>query len=192
MNSLQVPHLLSEETNWLCVEICIEKLALNKEGWLRLCDIVIGDESLFYHRKIGTKQSNKCWNVKGQSPKKHRSISDEWTKNHFCIFFRSTGLVHITYVDEGRNVDREYYIRNSPAKVISLKNNDRLNSGSSHVRLLHDNARPHIAKNVKIYFKMKGIKTIRHPSYSLDLTPSDFWLFGHIKQKFIDKTDAES
>ena len=192
VTSRWVPHLLSEENKRLRVEICMENLALIEGGQLRLCDIFTGDESWFYHRKIGTKQSNKCWIGEGQSPKTIVRRQMNEPKTMFCIFFRSTGLVHITYVEEGRNVDSEYYIRNCLAQVISSINTDRPNSGTSHMRLLHDNATPHIAKNVKNYLETKRIKTIRHPPYSSDLAPCDFWLFSHIKQQLTDQTDAES
>ena len=49
--------------------ICQENLAKIKEGKLRLCDIVTGDESWFYLRKIGTKQSNKSWIGESESPR---------------------------------------------------------------------------------------------------------------------------
>jgi hypothetical protein len=31
------------------------------------------------------------------------------------------------------------------------------------------------------------LATIPHPPYSLDLAPSDFWLFGHIKTSLADR-----
>ena len=60
------------------------------------------------------------------------------------------------------------------------------------MKLLHDNARPHIAKTTKDYLERAGIKTIRHPPYSPDLTPYDFWLFDYIKQRLSDHTEQKS
>ena len=42
--------------------------------------------------------------------------------------------------------------------------------------LLHDNARPHIAKPVKKYLEVKW-EILPHPLYSPDIAPSDFHLF---------------
>ncbi len=53
----------------------------------------------------------------------------------------------------------------------------------NHLKLLHDNAWPHIHKNIKSYIKTQGITLIEHPSYLPDLAPSDFWLFDEIKRR---------
>jgi len=45
------------------------------------------------------------------------------------------------------------------------------------VILLHDNARPHVAKVVKKYLKMLKWDVLPHPPYSPDIAPSDYWLF---------------
>jgi len=42
------------------------------------------------------------------------------------------------------------------------------------VSLLHDNARPHITKVVKIYLEMLKWDVLPHPSYSPDIAPSDY------------------
>ena len=56
----------------------------------------------------------------------------------------------------------------------------------------HDNARPHVAKNVKAYLESEGMVTIDHPPYSPDLAPCDFWLFDKIKQSLTDHKSAIS
>ena len=50
------------------------------------------------------------------------------------------------------------------------------------VSLLHDNARPHITKVVKIYLEMLKWDVLPHPSYSPDIAPSDYWLFRRMQQ----------
>jgi hypothetical protein len=47
--------------------MCTENLAkFDKKQW-RLTDVVTGDESWFYHRQIGKKQTNKSWVAAGES-----------------------------------------------------------------------------------------------------------------------------
>ncbi|EGI70779.1 Mariner Mos1 transposase, partial [Acromyrmex echinatior] len=43
--------------------------------------------------------------------------------------------------------------------------------------LLHDNARPHVAKPVKKYLERVKWEILPHPLYSPDIAPSDFHLF---------------
>ncbi|KAG5314398.1 MOS1T transposase, partial [Pseudoatta argentina] len=45
------------------------------------------------------------------------------------------------------------------------------------VILLHDNARPHVAKPVKTYLEALKWEVLPHPLYSPDIAPSDFHLF---------------
>uniref|UniRef100_A0A2M4C4G5 Putative mariner mos1 transposase n=1 Tax=Anopheles marajoara TaxID=58244 RepID=A0A2M4C4G5_9DIPT len=45
------------------------------------------------------------------------------------------------------------------------------------VELLHDNARPHVAKVVKTYLETLKWDILPHPPYSSDIAPSDYYLF---------------
>jgi hypothetical protein len=44
-----------------------------------------------------------------------------------------------------------------------------------------DNARPHTSRKYRAFSQENRPHIIVHPSYSFDLSPSDFFLFGHIK-----------
>ena len=50
------------------------------------------------------------------------------------------------------------------------------------VLLLHDNARPHISCHTTAETVKIGWEVLPHPSYSPDLAPSDFHLFGPLKE----------
>ena len=65
-------------------------------------------------------------------------------------------------------------------------------SGTTSFKILHDNAKVHVAKKVKTYLEEEGLTTIRHPPYSPDLAPCDFWLFDYIKRNLTDHTSAKS
>jgi hypothetical protein len=47
--------------------------------------------------------------------------------------------------------------------------------------LHHDNAPAHKAPSVKQFLAHKSIIEMKHPPYSLDLAPNDFWLFPETK-----------
>jgi hypothetical protein len=44
-----------------------------------------------------------------------------------------------------------------------------------------DNARPHTAQPSAQFFGQYRMKTAPHPPQSVDIAPSDFYLFGHVK-----------
>jgi len=45
-----------------------------------------------------------------------------------------------------------------------------------------DNARPHRAKSSQNILTQNNLSPMPHPPYSPDLSPSDFYLFGHLKR----------
>ena len=53
----------------------------------------------------------------------------------------------------------------------------------------YDNARPHVAKTTVAHIEREGVRIIRHPPYSPDLAPCDFWLFDYIKRHLTDQPD---
>ena len=59
----------------------------------------------------------------------------------------------------------------------SLKENGRYTRRHDKVILLHDNARPHVAKPVKTYLETLQLEVLPHPAYSPDIASSDFHLF---------------
>ena len=61
----------------------------------------------------------------------------------------------------------------------------------TEVHLLHDNARPHIAKLVKEKLETLGWNIILHPPYSPDIAPTDFHLFRSM-QSFLDGKEFEN
>ncbi|CAF4422873.1 unnamed protein product, partial [Didymodactylos carnosus] len=69
VTSRWVPHELTEKNRQDRVRICRENLAKFKDGRWRLCDVVTGDESWFYLRQIGRKQSNASWVAEGEPPR---------------------------------------------------------------------------------------------------------------------------
>jgi len=52
---------------------------------------------------------------------------------------------------------------------------------SKEILLLHDNARPHTAAHTLKTLKQLQWEAMEHPAYSPNLVPSDFHLFGPLK-----------
>ena len=136
-------------------------------------------------------QSDKCWIAECEPSKTVVKRGIYESKTMFFVFFKSTGPVFVTYVDKGKTVDNQFYIKSCLRYVVEEINKQRPLSGTKNVKLLHDNARPHVHSNVLSYLERKGIKVIPHPHYSPDLAPCDFWLFSNIKQNLRDAVEEE-
>ncbi|CAF3871049.1 unnamed protein product [Rotaria sordida] len=124
-----------------------------QEGTWRLCDIITGDESWFYHTQIGRKSSNAAW---------------------------SDGPVLIHPVKRGQTIDHDYYIKNCLRPLVDEIKRQRPSYGTSRIKIHHDNGRPHIHEDASKYLESERLTIIQHPPNSPDLSPCDFWLFDLI------------
>jgi [histone H3]-lysine36 N-dimethyltransferase SETMAR len=187
-----VPNFLTDWQKSERVRICKENLVKFRDGTWRLCDVVTGDESWFYHKQIGRKISNAAWVAEGEAPPTVVRRSRYAAKTLFCIFFKTTGPVLVHRIDRGDNVNNDYYIHRCLTPLIQNVLAERPKSGTHAVKLHHDNARPHVHKNVYNFLKSNGITVIQQPPNSPDLAPSDFWLFDRIKLHLEDQDSSES
>ena len=86
------------------------------------------------------------------------------------------------YVEKEEIISGQYYERNCLKPIIREINKQRPITGTQNLKFLH-NARPYVTQNVTSCLNQVGITITRHPPYSPDLVPSDFWLFDLIKKK---------
>lgn len=192
LTSRWAPHQLTEAQKIERVNSCKENLNLIKSNKIRLCDIITGDESWFFHKKLEKKITNQRWVKEGESPATIVRPGKFDSKTMFTIFFKNDGPVLITYLERGQTIDAESYIENCLKPIVSTLNLERPRSGAKSYKIHDDNARPHVHKSVNNFLTEHGIKTIRHPPYSPDLAPCDFWLFSYIKERLDSHDNAIS
>ena len=61
--------------------------------------------------------------------------------------------------------------------------NSHKKQGINKILLHHDNSPIHTSKIITKYLDENKVKTLKHPPYSPDLSPCDFWLFPLVKQR---------
>jgi histone-lysine N-methyltransferase SETMAR len=174
------------------VRICKENLLKFQQGTWRLCDVITGDESWFRHKQFGRKISNKAWVGAGDPPPTVVRGSRFVPRTLFSIFFKSNGSMLIHRIERGRNIDHHYYINQCLRPLIDEIKRQRPSYGTRGIKILHDNARPHVHNRTSDYLESEGLTIIPHPPNSPDLSPCDFWLFDLIKENLADQSDAES
>ena len=192
ISSRWVPHELTQEQRQRRVNICTENLAKFESGAWRLCDVITGDETWVYHRKIESKQRSKAWVAHGESPPTvvRRQMNEK--KTMFVVFFTTTGPLLVHEVPSGLSINGIYYRDECLKPLLKNLSKKRPASGTNGVKLHHDNARPHVKNIVFDYLREEKIKLMAHPPYSPDLAPSDFWLFGYLKDRLGSYPDAAS
>ena len=158
----------------------------------RICDIITCDESWVYYRQLKHKQNNKTWCYKGEPPKTVVRREQHEPKSLITVYFKSTGMVFVDVMEKNKTIDNRYYIQKSLKPAFIELKRQRPTSGLKNVKLLHDNPRPHVHKNVKKFLTERGITLIQHPPYSPDLAPCDFWLFDKLKSSLGNFSDIKS
>ena len=107
------------------------------------------------------------------------------------IFWDVNGPTLVHFQEKGQTVTSARYsdmLGNELKPTIRLKRSGLL---AKSVLLLHDNACPHTAAHTMDTLLALKFGVLKHPPYSLELVPSDFHLFGPMKehlwvQKFAD------
>jgi hypothetical protein len=99
------------------------------------------------------------------------------------IFWSPLGFPVIDALPAGEKVTIRYCCDNIVLKIAEQRSSDaRQNRGRKFVVHM-DNATPHRAKLMKSYFKTLRLREADHSTYSPDLPPSDFYLFGKLKEQ---------
>jgi len=88
---------------------------------------------------------------------------------------------HLDYIPQKTTMTGPYYseVLTNLRHAVKEKRSGMLTRGPL---LLHGNAPALMSRVAQAIVKDIGFKQLSHPSYSTDLTPSDFYLFQHLKQ----------
>jgi histone-lysine N-methyltransferase SETMAR len=88
------------------------------------------------------------------------------------------GCPLIVALPKGRTFNAEYYRDNIAAALTQFQPAD---VGRKFV-VIADNAKAHTAQKCRTVCEENGLRLVPHPPYSPDLAPSDFLLFGYVKE----------
>ena len=160
ITSRWVPHQLTNEQRQQRVNICVENLRKIENGTWRLCDIVTGDETWIYHRKIKSKEQSKVWVRKDESPPTQVKRQQFEKKTMFVIFFMTNGPVLIHEVPSGTSINAIYYRDQCLKALVKKLHKKRPSSTTNGIKLHHDNARPHVTDFIFDYLKEEKINVM--------------------------------
>ena len=75
----------------------------------------------------------------------------------FSIFFKSNGVVHVSYLDKGNTIDQYKYLNDCLKALVTELNKQRPTLGNKNIKCHHDNAKPHVSKRIITYLKSKSL-----------------------------------
>jgi len=172
-----VPHRLSDAEKKKRVTLSTELLKLlesmEAQEWR---SIVTLDESWFYF----TTDYEAMWLSSSETPPDRERHMVTSPKLMLTIVWNPDGFHVINVLPKGQKFNASYYVENILERVSQFAQASGGNRGQAFI--VHaDNARPHTARISQEFLQSSGLRGAPHPPYSPDLAPSDFFLFGYVK-----------
>ena len=96
------------------------------------------------------------------------------------IFWNPEGFPIVDVLPSRQIFNSEYFIENILKNIYKIFSS-RAEEIGRPITLHFDNARPHTSRKVQEYMDSHNMKKAVQPPYSPDIAPSDFFLFGYIK-----------
>lgn len=144
--------------------------------------IITGDETWIHHYEPESKRQSMEWKHPNSPSKKKFKTQPSVGKLMLTVFWDSQGPVLEHYQERGTTINSVRYSEMLTAKLKPAIRSKRRGLLSKGVVLLHDNARPHTAAHTAETLQKLNFEVLAHPTYSPDLAPSDYHLFGPLKE----------
>lgn len=177
-----VPRMLTEDHKRQRVDSSREFLrryADEKDNFLD--SIVTGDETWAFHFTPETKQQSREWrHPSSPKPRKFKQTQSAG-KVMTTVFWDRKGVLLVDFMPPGTTINADRYCE-TLRKLRRAIQNRRRGMLSKGVNILHDNARPHVARQTVAVLQEFQWNIITHPPYSPDLAPSDYHLFPKLKE----------
>lgn len=165
-----IPHQLSETNKRNRILLSSSLLSRSKSsGFLEA--LLTSDEKWIRYDNPRRKMQ---WLSKGERPTPTARAEIHIRKVMLCVWWNMFGLVHFEILNQGETVTAERYCQQLTRVHEALH---RQGVETSNTKILHDNARPHVAKITHQKMEEFGWEVLPHPPYSPDLAPSDYCLF---------------
>jgi histone-lysine N-methyltransferase SETMAR len=151
------------------------------EGNKFLERIITGDETWVHYDTPETKRDSMTWKHFNSPPPRKFKFIPSAKKMMATVFWDYCGVLLVDFLPRGESVNAAHYCETLDRlrEAVRRKRPGLLSTG---VILLHDNATPHTAEMTRNWLNQYKWDILEHPPYSPDLAPSDFHLFGRLKQ----------
>ena len=97
------------------------------------------------------------------------------------VFWDAHGILFIDYFEKGKTINSDYYVALLDGLNAEIKK--KRPHMQKKILLFHqDNAPCHKSMKTMVILNELSFKLLRHPPYSPDLAPSNYWLFVDLKK----------
>lgn len=178
-----LPHNLSIDNKMQRVTICSALLSRNNNERF-LNRIVTGDEKWVLY--VNVRRKRQWLNASEQAlPKAKADLHQK--KVMLCVWWDNKGILYFELLPNNLTINAEVYASQLQHLQDSLVKKRPALVNRKGVILLHDNARPHVAKMIKEKIQELSWEVLAHPAYSPDIAPSDYHLFRSLQNFLANK-----
>lgn len=180
-----IPHQLTEANIENRLMVCTSLMTRHRK-WHFLHNIVTGDEKwIFYHNP----KRKKSWVHPGEPSTSTAKRNIYGRKVMLCIWWDQKGVVYYELLNSNETITAERYEQQLNNLNHALNEKRPIQTTKQRkVILLHDNARPHVAKHVKNALEALKWEILPHAPYSPDCAPSDYYLFRSMQSALQNQT----
>lgn len=179
LTNVWIPYSLTDAAKEKRVLICNELLTMFKKNNF-LHRIVTMDEIWVYWENACT-HTHRSWRNSTAAPNTEPRRTLTKRKHLASVFWDCKGVIMMDVLPNGKTLTAIYYCELLDKLKTVLKEKRRQLTTDGSLYFLQDNARPHTANMTMNKLEELGLNLLRHPPYSPDLAPSDFYLFSPMK-----------
>lgn len=173
-----VPHMLIEDHKVMLYTYAKELLFILEDAKHRSWTFFItGDESWFYF----TIDYETQWTFPNEKPESRPKKIISSPKRMISVLWSPIGFSVVKMLPQGTTFTADYFINTILKEIINTHPQVVRNEPQRKFIVHMDNATPHRAKVTTKFGLQNRLNFVRHPPYSPDLAPSDFYLFGKVK-----------
>jgi len=176
-----VPRNLTEEQIQQRVQVCMNAVQMSETILNFLTSTVTCDESWIHHYDPLSRQQSSVWKHSNSPPPKKFRSSLLAGEVMLPLFFDAHGMILQHWVPCGQTVNGDYYANVLQTHLCGAMRKKRPDLLKKQWFLLQDNARTHIAAVTLAALTEIDGTALKHPPYSPDLAPCDFWAFPTLK-----------
>jgi hypothetical protein len=183
-----VPHTLTDAQKSKRAQMAGEMLVeLGKHQASNFHFLFTGDESwifyVYHHRTM--------WAASWEDVDEVERSSHYREKIMLTVFFNGTGEVFLNMLPQRDTMDSDYFSDEIIGGLDQFCYPEGRKSRQRKMVLHFDNAPIHNTSTVATKLGASGFRRMKHPPYSPDLAPCDFFLFGYLKERLRGESFAE-
>ena len=175
-----MPHSLNSFQKSQRVRIAKQLLEILKRAssnnWSQ---VVTGDESWLKYSNPPSGQ----WLAPGARAPETPRLTVASKKVMIVVFWNPHGLQQISAVSQGSSLKAQEFCDTVLQQIADSPASGEARLNGKHLLVHFDNAPIHTAEIVKEKMSELSLTLLPHPAYSPDLAPSDFFLFGYLKNR---------